>query len=217
MNISTKCVVPPDITKDIVGNHQLGEEIYISFVNERLLGEKHFFDPMKKLKFQSWKSTRKSQKVKIGKDVIELKENRSLFARMAIAAKSRTDIDLAKDIGTYEFSCVSRALFGPDGSLLASLDKSKLTCQLENLSKQDNTINYISEQQRASRRCIIIDGMVVVQGIGSINVASCKEFGQEFVRVLSAQLLKTKLESDVHVLCHKGMPFAVTILRLNHR
>ena len=31
-----------------------------------------------------------SQKVKIGKELIELKENRSLFARMAIAAKSRT-------------------------------------------------------------------------------------------------------------------------------
>ena len=52
-----------------------------------------------------------SQKINIGKELVELKENCSLFALMAIAAKSRTYIDLVEDIGTYELSCVSSALF----------------------------------------------------------------------------------------------------------
>ena len=56
----------------------------------------------------------------MGKEVVELKENCSLFARMDIAAKSRTYIDLAKDIGTYDLSCLSGALHGSDGSILAS-------------------------------------------------------------------------------------------------
>ena len=50
--------------------------------------------------------------------MVELKEKRSLFARMAIAAKPRKDIALAKDIGTYALSCVCRAFFGPDGHSL---------------------------------------------------------------------------------------------------
>ena len=76
----------------------------------------------------------------------------------------------------------------PKRKVLKILSKSKLICQLKNLSEQDNTINYISEEERASRRCIIIDGMMTVQEIGSINVASCIEFGQECLRVLSARV-----------------------------
>ena len=41
-----------------------------------------------------WKSTTKTLKVKINENVIELKEDRSLFARMCVVAKSRPEIDL---------------------------------------------------------------------------------------------------------------------------
>ena len=49
---------------------------------------------MKKRKLNTWKSTTKTLKVKINENVIELKEDRSLFARMCVVAKSRPEIDL---------------------------------------------------------------------------------------------------------------------------
>ena len=49
---------------------------------------------MKKRKLNTWKSTTKTLKVKINENVIELKEDRSLFARMCVVAKSGPEIDL---------------------------------------------------------------------------------------------------------------------------
>ena len=49
---------------------------------------------MKKRKLNAWKSTAKILEVKISENVIELKEDRSLFARMCVVAKSRPEIDL---------------------------------------------------------------------------------------------------------------------------
>lgn len=47
---------------------------------------------------------------------MELKEDSSLFARMAIVARSRPEIDIATDVEKFEFSCVSHSLFAHDGS-----------------------------------------------------------------------------------------------------
>ena len=49
---------------------------------------------MKKRKLNTWKSTTKTLKVKINENVIELREDRSLFAHMGVVAKSRPEIDL---------------------------------------------------------------------------------------------------------------------------
>lgn len=54
---------------------------------------------MKKRKLNTWKSTMKTLKVKINENVVELKEDRSLFARMCVVAKSRPEIDLKEAIG----------------------------------------------------------------------------------------------------------------------
>lgn len=66
---------------------------------------------MQKQKLKSWKSAAKTTKVVQGNRTTELKKNRSLFAMMAIAAKTRPDIDMKEAVGTYEFSSISRAVF----------------------------------------------------------------------------------------------------------
>ena len=62
---------------------------------------------MKKL--QTWKSRGKVIKVKAVERVVELKEDRSLFA-CPMVCKSRQDVDIKDAISLYEFTVVSRSL-----------------------------------------------------------------------------------------------------------
>ena len=97
------------------------------------MGTVNLWNPMPKVKLKRWSSEGKCVKSKVGSQIVELKENRSLFARMAIAAKSRPEINLEQAIGNFELSGVSRSLFAADGSLLPATDKSKLLHILVNL------------------------------------------------------------------------------------
>jgi len=51
-----------------------------------------------------WKSARKSVKHKLDDQVVELKDDRFLFARMLIVACSRPEINLQECIGQHEFT-----------------------------------------------------------------------------------------------------------------
>ena len=66
----------------------------------------------------------KNAHVAISNTVLELKEDRGLFAR--IVAKSRTDIHLQECLSTYELSIVPRSLFAADNTMLHCSVKSKL-------------------------------------------------------------------------------------------
>ena len=79
---------------------------------------------MKKRKLNTWKSTMKTLKVKINENVDELNEDRSLFARMCVVAKSRPEIDLKEAIGQYEFNLVPGSKFSADGGMLHCPSKS---------------------------------------------------------------------------------------------
>ena len=72
-------------------------------------------------------------KITAGDKFVELQEDRSLFARMLVISKSRSEINLRETIATYEFSVVPRAMFAADGTMLHCSTKSNLTAILENL------------------------------------------------------------------------------------
>ena len=50
-------------------------------------------------------------KHKLADQVVELKDDRSLFARMFIVARSRPEINLKEGIGQHKFTSLPRALF----------------------------------------------------------------------------------------------------------
>ena len=60
----------------------------------------------------------KKAKVSVGYKVIELKEDRSLFARLLVVCKCRPGINLGDAVGKYEFSVAPRSLFAADGVML---------------------------------------------------------------------------------------------------
>ena len=91
---------------------------------------------MKKRKLQTWKSNGKVIKVKTVERVLELKEDRSVFARLMMVSKSCPDIDIKEAIGLHEFTVVPRALFASDGAMMHCSCKSMLMHILEKKSTE---------------------------------------------------------------------------------
>jgi len=163
-----------------------------------------------------WSSAGKTVKVKVADKVIELKENRSLFARMTIAARSRPDIDIQEAIGTYEFSSISRSLFGPDGSVLPCKDKSKLLNAVENVATTVHAVPDIPVQIQ-EESIIIIDAMVIVQQAAADgkNIKTCADFAKEYIRKLENKIFNY---DTVHlVFDHYDLEFTLKQGTRDHR
>jgi hypothetical protein len=116
---------------------------------------------------------------------------------MAIAARSRPDLDIEDGISTYEFSTISRALFAPDGALLPCTDKSNLAKCLEELpGKRDETdatpIGLEAAQALPNpSKVVIIDAMVIVQQIASKQgnvVKSCADLAKQYIISLEEKI-----------------------------
>ena len=71
--------------------------------------------------------------------ILELQENRSLFARMMIVSKRSPEIDIKETVGQYEFSVVPQSLFAAKGKMLHCSSKSNLMNILKNLNANRNS------------------------------------------------------------------------------
>ena len=71
--------------------------------------------------------------------MIELKEDRSLFARMMMVCKARPEIDIKEAVGEYEFSIVPRSMFAANGTMLHCSPKSTLMNILEKMDPRRNS------------------------------------------------------------------------------
>jgi len=121
-----------------------------------------------------------------------------LLATTTIIARTREGLDLQDLIGRYEFSCVPRSLFAPDGSLLPCTDKSKLIALLESLGTDEDDPNPMTLQTEGTddpqpttletnEKAIILDGMAVVNDLSCQKIKTCLEIAQAFVRAIDSK------------------------------
>ena len=104
---------------DLCSQSEIGYKLFEDYLKERIQNKNiNIWSPMKKKKLSTWKTTEKRVTVRKDQKVVELKEDRSLFARMLIVCQTRPDINLKEAIGKHEFSVVPRSLFAPDRSML---------------------------------------------------------------------------------------------------
>ena len=123
-----------NIREDMCNQSVIGQTLFDMFVKERIQSEKvNLWSTMKKRKLCSWKTNAKKVKVSTKEKVIELREDRSLFAWMMMVCERRPDIDIKETIGLYEFALIPRSLFSQDGSMLHCSSKSALMTILEKL------------------------------------------------------------------------------------
>ena len=119
-------------------------------------------------------------KVKTVERVVELKEDRSLFARLMMVCKSRRDIDIKEAISLYEFTVVPRSLFASDGCLR----KSTLMHILEKQSGESSMISIGSSDVTVA----IVDGMAEVQSLDKPDwIKTCKDFARLFIKYNNTQ------------------------------
>ncbi|MES9880238.1 MAG: hypothetical protein ABW185_05080 [Sedimenticola sp.] len=94
-NLVTKLVAPEQIKVDLCQHDEIGRKLFESFVADRIQNDvTNLWSPMKKRKLATWKNAAKKVNIPSVNKVVELKEDRSLFARLLVVCKSRPEINL---------------------------------------------------------------------------------------------------------------------------
>ncbi|KAK3746101.1 hypothetical protein QZH41_015518, partial [Actinostola sp. cb2023] len=184
-NLVTKVVMSDKIKNDLCQQSEIGRKLFHLFVDERLKsGKVNLWSTMKKRKLQTWKSSGKVIKVKAADKVLELKEDRSLFARLMMVCKSRPEIDIKEAVGLYEFSVVPSSLFAADGTMLHCSCKSALMHILEKLKGETSsgvTSDTNSESAYVQVKVSVVDGMAEVQSLDKPDwIKSCQQLADHF-------------------------------------
>ena len=115
--------------------------------------------------------------------------------RMALAARSRPDIDMENAISEHEFSLIPWALSAPDSTLLPCIDKSKLGHILKLLLNQPSDK---PEKNDLHDKVLIIDAMLIIHELdGRKDIQSCSELSQAFIHRIDKLM---KGYSAVHII-----------------
>ena len=98
--------------------------------------------------------------------MVELRKDRSLFARMIMVCKSCPEIDIKETAGQYEFSLVPRSLFSADGSMLHYSSKSAMLAIPDKLVSETNDHNNGTTGLSAPQmKVTILDSMAELQSL----------------------------------------------------
>ena len=89
-SISTARTAPKDIASDLMKTHEIGEQCYTNFKEERLEKDppaKQFHDPIPANKLKTFSNLCKKKEVKSSGRVIIFKADKSLFGRIIVMAQ----------------------------------------------------------------------------------------------------------------------------------
>ena len=116
-------------------------------------------------------------KVTAADKIMELQEDRSLFACMMMVCKTWPEIDIKETVGQYEFSIVPRSLFAVLGTMLHCSSKSNLMNILEKLNDNRRVASPNEDQVQVA----IVDGMAEVQSLDKPEwIKNCTQLAEQF-------------------------------------
>ena len=82
-------------TNDIIQRDEIGQQMFEGFVNERLTeGKLSVWDKMSKTKLKTLKSANAMAEIRIGDQLVKIKEERGLLQRFIVISRSRPELDL---------------------------------------------------------------------------------------------------------------------------
>ena len=188
-NLVTKVVVQDKVKNDLCDQSEIGRKLVDTFVNERVKSNKvNVWAKMKKTKLLTWRSSGMKVTVALKDKVVELTEDRNLFARLMMVAKSRPEIDIKEAIKQHEFSVVPRSLFANDGTLLhcslkcalvSILEEIGVSLELPDASENDNS--SIASSAPPTKTVAVVDGMAELQSLGKPKwVNNCEQLAKHF-------------------------------------
>ena len=192
-NISTKKIFPPFVIKDVLRAPELGNEMYLKFVEERMSATSKLrtIDKVTKVNLKLFSPTNKKVRTKYEDKIISIKEERSLFARCAIIATSKRDLNMSDIIGNYELRVVPTSLMDHEGNLHLESSKSDLIDCLITFSRLPNTLPGAESRESNAQDLVqstscsinLIDAMGLVQKLSGdkVKVANVQEFADLFL------------------------------------
>ena len=189
-NLVTKVRMPEKVKKDLCDQGVIGNKLLETFVKERIqTAEKSIWDVVKKHKLLTWKTTGKTVRVATKDKIIELKEDRCLFARMMVICKSRPEIEIKEAVGVYEFSVVPRSMFAADGNMLHCSAKSALMSILEKHPNDRSVEQAEPTNQFANAnvqiKVAIVDGMAEVKSLEKPDwIKTCSDLADHFAATI---------------------------------
>ena len=194
-NILIKKVLPNFVAERFLEVRPFGQEKYNEFVKQKLEGDGSIWDSIKKEKLNTFSSNNKKFTVSANKQLVQVREERKLMTRLLVASRTRSDIDLPKYLGMYEFSVVPRFLFTIDGTLYQTNDKSVITVERRKsqiVEENEESIEQSSSSSSSSsrtRKVIIFDGMAIVNKINikKQKIKNCAEFAEQFVNIIKRE------------------------------
>ena len=176
-----------DVKEELINEPDTGNSIAEPFTTERIKsGKLNLWSPMKKRQLKTWRMAGKKVRVTTGDKIVELQEDRSLFAQMFVISESRRVVDLQETVSRYEFSVVPRSMFAIDGTMFKV--KSNLMTVLEQLPAKENADSAGSndggrdnDASGAAREVVIIDGMAEVQCLVKPDwIQNCCQLASKF-------------------------------------
>ena len=177
INLVTKVIMPEKGKNDICERGEIGKKLFETLVTDRIKTNKvNLWSPMKRRKLLTWKDSEKMLKLSCKDKVIELKEDRSLFARLMAVCKSRPEINIKGVIGQYEFSVAPSSLFAPDGTMLHCSAESALKLggeseQRTTTGPQISANESVNMEPLSQMRVAVVDAMTELQSLGKPDVA----------------------------------------------
>ena len=125
--LMSKEIIPDEVQHSILEAEETGMEVHKTFVEERIIGSRNWWDKMTEVEQKTWMSAAgKYIKLNTGAaGVLPLKATTSLFARLLVTARSsRENVDLEEVIRMHEFAYTNKVIMAPDGSIHPSTDNS---------------------------------------------------------------------------------------------
>ena len=128
----TKLVMSEETKNDMPQQSEIGRKLFHTFVDDRRRksGKVHNEEAKTSDLENKWQGL-KVIKVKAADNILELKEDKSLFARLMMVCKSRPEVEIQETVGVYEFSA--------DYCMLYCSCKGALMHKFEKLSKGEFT------------------------------------------------------------------------------
>ena len=151
INISIARTAPTDITSDLMRAHEIGQQRYVAFKEERP-PTKNFHEPIPTNKLKTFGNLCKKKEVKSSGRTIILKADRLLFGRIIVMAQGcslKMEDVLSHPLGTLPW-----ALSTTD-ELLRKTNKAALATTLQR--------NVAPAEHLPGNSAFVVDGMNIIQ------------------------------------------------------
>ena len=182
VNIATGVVLPEQASDRLLGATEMGKCSMEDFISTRINTNKvNFWDPLPKLKINTFSSAAMKMEVKSTNDkIIILTTDRELFGRLLVVAKQR-DIAL-REVLSYELSAVPVAIAHGDGSLRKTTKSSLMSVLEKNVAVSPSLPPSLIPTAFA------IDAMALIQVMKSASSASFGEMAEQYCTHITRML-----------------------------